>query len=503
MKRYKWSDFLWVCACLLLISCYDDQGNYNYNWVQDVFLKDELRDTMIERGTLLTLTPELYRTLEYGSEQLEPVDPDDYTYSWATGTGAVFSNNKDLNDTIWWATGSSAQVTYKITEKKSGVSWLYKFNLKVIQQLDKGLLFMTEDDNKQVELEIYASDAKGNKVHQTGILARSGFLYSGGGANCVANIESGYSSLSRNKYLLVSTGEGTGWLKLPDFTWNSKQMLDLLMVKQEPNRFVVRSAFQLSNAASFYFTADGGAYVHNTFNIIYTDFAYLNKVKFKAAPYIGGNNYAAILYNEDKQCFVTILPGSTGFDYPPSYCSSVAENLAYEGSNLIYMQQISGNNIVALLKDKEGKYRKLTYRFVGPPMNMMLNGSSSDLTADIAMMEDAEWKAIDFNLKYIYFVKDGRLYNYREGAGINACEYAKILFDGEEVALDEVVSLNVITNGSTGGDYRNVLFVATWSEENKGRVYVVKPENMESRNLIVQEVIEVDGKVKSVCNWSN
>ena len=203
MKRYKWSDFLWVCACLLLISCYDDQGNYNYNWVQDVFLKDELRDTMIERGTLLTLTPELYRTLEYGSEQLEPVDPDDYTYSWATGTGAVFSNNKDLNDTIWWATGSSAQVTYKITEKKSGVSWLYKFNLKVIQQLDKGLLFMTEDDNKQVELEIYASDAKGNKVHQTGILARSGFLYSGGGANCVANIESGYSSLSRNKYLFV------------------------------------------------------------------------------------------------------------------------------------------------------------------------------------------------------------------------------------------------------------------------------------------------------------
>ena len=69
--------------------------------------------------------------------------------------------------------------------------------------------------------------------------------------------------------------------------------------------------------------------------------------------------------------------------------------------------------------------------------------------------------------------------------------------------MDEVVSLNVITNGSTGGDYRNVLFVATWSEENKGRVYVVKPENTESRNLIVQEVIEVDGKVKSVCNWSN
>lgn len=97
------------------------------------------------------------------------------------------------------------------------------------------------------------------------------------------------------------------------------------------------------------------------------------------------------------------------------------------------MQQISGNNIVALLKDKEGKYRKLTYRFVGPPMNMMLNGSSSDLTADIAMMEDAEWKAIDFNLKYIYFVKDGRLYNYREGAGINACEYAKILFDGRKL----------------------------------------------------------------------
>lgn len=504
MKRYRWINLFWVCTCFLLASCYDDKGNYDYNWVQDVVLKNELRDTTIERGTLLTLTPELYRVTEHGSEQTEPADPDDYTYSWATGSGtSVFSTNKNLNDTIWLATGVSHQVTYKITEKKSGVSWLYKFNLKVIQHLDKGYLFMTEDEHKQVELEIYALDAQGNKVHQTGVLARSGFLYSGGGANCVANVAVG--NAVKNKYLLVATGEGTGWLKLPDFTWDSKQMLGMLMVKQEPGVFTIKSAFQLSSSAALYFTANGNAHVHNTFDIIYSDFAYLNQVKFKAAPYTGGNNYAAILYNEDRRCFCFFPQGNSGFDYPSSFCTDVAENLAYEGSTLIYMQQILNNRTVALIKDRKGKYWKLTYSVTGRPgkWDLALDGLPYELSSDIAMMEGVDWKVVDCNFKYIYFVKDGKLYNYREGAGVNACELVKVMNDGQEIALDEVVSLNVITNNSTGTDFRKKIYIATYSEENKGRVYVVEPESTESRHLIVQEIIELEGKVKSVCNWSN
>ncbi|MCM1032081.1 MAG: PKD-like family lipoprotein [Oscillibacter sp.] len=504
MKRYKGLSAILLGMSLLFSACYDDEGNYDYDWVQDVFLKNDLRDTTIERGTLFTLRPELLRRSEHGSDRSEPVNPDDYTYAWTTGTSSsAFSKNKDLNDTIWFATGASHQVTYKITEKKSGVSWLYKFNLKVIQHLDKGYLFMTEDEQKRVELELYALNAQGNKVHQTGVLARSGFPYGGGGAHCVANIAVG--NAVKNKYLLVATGEGTGWLNLPDFTWDVRQMLGILMVKQYPGVFTIKSAFQLSSSAALYFTAAGNAHVHNTFNIIYSDFAYLEQQKFRAAPYVGGNNYAAILYNEDKRCFCFFPQGNSGFDYPSSFCTNVAENLAYEGSSLIYMQQILNNRTVALIKDKEGKYWKLTFFVAGRPgkWDLALDGLPYELSADIIHMEDADWKVVDCNFKYIYFAKDGKLYNYREGAGINACEPVRVLENGSEVALDEVVSLNVIANNSTGTDFRKKIYIATYSRENKGRVYVVEPESTESRHLIVEEVILLEGKVKSLCNWSN
>lgn len=506
MKQYKWMNCLFAfCVGIVLSACYDDKGNYEYKWVQEVFLKEELRDTTVERGTVLTIRPELYRIVEHGTETSEQADPEDYTYSWNVGAGTTkLSENKDLNDTIWLSTGTTQQITYRITEKKSGVSWLYKFNLRVIQHLDKGYLFLTEDDNGLAEAEIYATDAQGKKVHQTGVLARSGFPYRGGGAYCVANLAVGHAV--KNKYLAVSTGEGAGWLTLPDFNWSSRQMLDLLMVKKLPELFSFKSVYQLSSAAALYFTAGGGVHVHNTYNIIYSDFAVLNQVKFKAAPYTGGNNYAAIIYNEDQHCFCFYGQGGQGFDFPGSFCTPVGEKLAFEGSSLIYMQPILNNKTAVVLKNKDGEYLKFTFKIAGRPGKWEMAQEEAEptrLLGNIAMIENAEWKAIDGYNSFLYFVVDGKLYNYREKGGIDNCELARVFKDGQEIVPDEIVSLNVITNNSTGSDFRKKIFIATYSDENKGRVYVVEPETSESRNLIVEEVIELEGKVKSVCNWSN
>lgn len=505
MKRNKWTNRLFsLCILIAAVACYDDKGNYEYNWVQDVFLKEDLQDTTVERGTALVLRPELYKIVERGSSLSEPVNPDDYTYSWTVGTGTTkLSENKDLNDTIWLATGASHQITYKITEKRTNVSWLYKFNLRVIQQLNSGYLFLTEDEQGRVEAEIYATDARGKKVHQSGILERSGFPYRGGGANCVASLAIGNAVL--NKYLMVSTGEGSGWLTLPDFNWKERQMMDFLMVKKIPGVFSIKSAYQLSKSAALYFTATGEAHVHNTYNIIYSDFAILNKMKFKAAPYVGGNNYAAIIYNEDRHCFCFYAQGSQGFDMPGSYCTPLKENLAHEGSSLIYMQQVSGNLTVAIIKDKDGTYQQLTFAITGRPglWELTERYAPTALLGNIAMIEQAQWIVADANNRFVYFALDGRLYNYRKDGGIDNCEPARVLKDGQEVPLDETVSLNVITNNSTGSSFQGKIYIATYSTENKGRIYIVKPETTESRNLIVEEVIELEGKVKSVCNWPN
>ena len=68
MKRNKWINCLFsLCIIVAATACYDDEGNYEYNWVQDVFLKEDLQDTTIERGTALVLRPELFKMVVRGS----------------------------------------------------------------------------------------------------------------------------------------------------------------------------------------------------------------------------------------------------------------------------------------------------------------------------------------------------------------------------------------------------------------------------------------------------
>ncbi len=50
-------------------------------------------------------------------------------------------------------------------------------------------------------------------------------------------------------------------------------------------------------------------------------------------------------------------------------------------------------------------------------------------------------------------------------------------------------------------DYKANIFVATYSETNKGKVYRLTPESTDSRNLTVEEVIDTEGAVKCITYW--
>ena len=90
------------------------------------------------------------------------------------------------------------------------------------------------------------------------------------------------------------------------------------------------------------------------------------------------------------------------------------------------------------------------------------------------------------------------MYNYREGAGIDACvKLENLTFEGEKVILDEITTMAVVTDGK----YNKNIVVATYSAGNKGNVYILQPDQSESRDLKVVEVIPIDGKVKSISYW--
>lgn len=499
MNRYKWMAILCLAIAGVCFSCYEDKGNYDYNWLNDVKFKTGIKDTItVQQGTVLKITPEPVIT-ENGDTVA--INPDNYTFSWEAvveyNKRELLSTDQDFNDTITLPIGKYYQINYTVTEKASGVSWMDRFYLYVVQRYTDGLIFMTEDDAKQVELEIYANDTEGNKIHETGIMARSGYPYRGGGAQLLSSIR-----FYNQRYLFMSTGEGTGWLKLPDFSWDDTQMVRMLMIMQEPVSYTFSNIDQFSIQISFCFTKDGNLHPFNTNNIIYTDVAYANLKKFKVAPWLGGFGNNAIFYDTDRGRFMLYASGMYGWQFPGSECTDVAEDVAFEGSTLLFMSRVSSNQTIAIVKDKDGLYWRCILGIGGGYYTPELTVEKYQLTSDISKMENADSKAIDWAYKNVYFTSGGKLYCYRMGSGIDACREVNFVIDNQNTSLSDVVSVIVVPNHISDPINENV-YVTTYNSQSGGKVYVTQPQASEPLNLNVNETISTVGRVKSLSRWSN
>ena len=179
-------------------------------------------------------------------------------------------------------------------------------------------------------------------------------------------------------------------------------------------------------------------------------------------------------------------------------CYEIDEASALAGSELIYMQTLlppNSSSAVAIIKDSEGKYQKCSFGTTmqpGKPLNRLSTlNVKEELQNNTSVLENAEHWIIDQTHGYIYCSIGDKLYTYRAGGGIESFEEVTI----EGVTLDNIVSLNVL-----GDDAENI-YVATYNEEDKGMVYILKPNETESRQLTVTEVIQTVGAVKRITKW--
>ncbi len=492
MIKYIYIGLISLLLASVLGACYEDKGNYNYDWVQDIDLTDVLRDTTVGHGHVLYLEVDLKKQILDSEDETEAANPEDYTFEWKALTDdgdVILSTNKDLNDTIWLASGLSYQVNYTVTEKKTGVSWISDFKLNVVEGVKGGFIFMTEDANRNVDIEIYADDTDGNKVRRTGLLSSSGFPYLSGGANSIAYTE---VNVWGGKRLWVATGEATGWLDMPDFSWKEKNMLRMIMLNPQPVSYTMKSMYYLNDQYMYFFTAEGNVHLLTRRGILSSDVAYVNNKKFQAAPYYGGDNTrAAILFDQDRKRFVSYAMQSGGM--VTAACYDIDDASAVPNSDLLYMQQLYNMGTVAIVKDEDGKYQRCQFSMV-PNKSDSYEGhldQMEELKGNAAMIEEAEYKIIDKMNGFLYFSIGNKLYTYRKG--VDECVEVNL----PDVNFDPIVSLNVLTEN----DYRANIFVATYSETNGGKVYRLTPESTDCRNLTVEEVIDTEGAVKCITYW--
>ena len=158
------------------------------------------------------------------------------------------------------------------------------------------------------------------------------------------------------------------------------------------------------------------------------------------------------------------------------------------------MQQLSSMNTVAIVKDEDGIYQRCQFSMIRNSTSGSYEGhldQKEELKGYAAMIEDAEYTVIDKLNGFLYFSIGNKLYTYRKG--IDECVEVNL----QGVNFDQNVSLNAIAHN----DYKANIFVATYSETNKGKVYRLTPESTDSRNLTVEEVIDTEGAVKCITYW--
>ncbi len=487
-----------------MIGCYGDKGNYDYHWIQDVKLDSLLRDTTVSRSQVLKIEVDLKKLIHGSEYETEAANPEDYTYEWkaikdqdqnSLKEDMVLGSEKDLNDTIWLSQGRY-QVNYTVMEKKSGVAWIAYFHLNVVNNYTGGHVFMTEDANQNVELELWASvPGQDERVHETGILARAGYPYTGGGANCVKNI-SGHAGLDG---LWVATGENTGFLNMPDFTWEETNLMSMYMVVPEEEYNIKHILYNGSARVLMFYNASGAIHLcpYRKINI-YSTITYLNNVEFEAAPYYGcareaAGSYGMLIWDRTNKRFVSYKLETNGSVNPSCYESS---SDTFDGYDLVYMTERSNNSdIMATMKDANGTYSVCDFRLrkndSGSPEGYLL--SSYEIDGDLS---NASYTVFDKSNGFFFWSEGNKIYvAYNpSNTDVASCEEVTLQdTDGNPVTItDEICSFTQCNNN---------LCIATWSDTNKGKAYIVSTNSTDSRLLTVQNIFETNNPVKSVTTW--
>lgn len=493
-------------ACLA--SCYDDKGNYDYHWVQDIYTDGILTDTTVARNGVLKKEVDLQKiVLQTETEtETETADPEDYTYEWkaiaraednSLSADVVLGTEKDLNDTINLPQGSY-QINYSVTEKNSGVTWITYFRLTVVNEYSGGYIFLTEDAEQNVEMELWAIvPSQEERVHETGVLANAGYPYTHGGANIVKNV----TGLSSMNGIWIATGENTGWLDLPDFTWEETNLMSMYMLVQEEEDYNVKNiAINTYDRALLLYSASGAIHI-SPFQqeILSTTMTYVDGMEFAAAPYYGGtlNQSAMIVYDQTAKRFVSYEFAMAAWNRVNAECYETTDvEDALEGYDLVNMSDHE-NTPVAVVKDSEGNYFVCNFGIRdnanGAPEGYIT--SQYQIEENTSTLENASYNIIDKANGFFYWSQGNKIYvSYHPSANVSECVEVTLQDEeGNPIALtDEIVSLT--TNGNT-------ICIATYSEANKGMVYMASSNSQDSRKLTISESFASINPVKSVTTW--
>lgn len=518
MKRIHIFGFLSFLLTGMLYSCFEDKGNYDYNYAPEVIVQGnegQLRDTIVKRGQRLTIIPDLQMLITNDGEHKDTVafESERFEYLWrvygrlTTDYNGILATTRNLDTIIDLPLSNNPyQVIYSVTDKETNVAWNFKFNLRVENRYENAWLFLVEDDNQMVDLTLYGKEVDNESenpwVWEEGVLSRSGFPYLGGGAKFVY-----YKSNTSSIY--VGTGEATGWIPKNELEWTDRYLVRLQMASMQPIDYTFEG---IEHASTWNFIGTAGdiypmgntGVIMEAVNILPPSVSGTGQYEtVKLAPFVGGLKLVKLLFDEtnNRMMYCNISTGN-----PTGNARLLPETAAISNHKLYFMQIYSSGNATVITKNlNDGKFYKYIYDTYASPTPAIIetteitNGNLLEETEGI--LERTKQYVCEYTNGTFYMTDGNKVYCLRN----NTLEEVTVLDPdnllGETFNGFDPVCL--MTRYTDIESTRGYIMVATYNTgtAKSGKVYFLEPNSTEPLQLTVRDYYKDMDRVKSISRF--
>lgn len=468
LKNIK-TQILFVTLFVLSISCSNDEGNYDYNKINELKVSGIEKTYTAYSGEHFKIFPNLNPTLDDGKNENR------YTYKWIIldplklkgEQQTLISTEKNLDIDLKVAP-AEYKAYYLIKDNETGITWQQLFTLTVVSSIYEGWLVLGDADGKaRLDMISIIPGVASAKII-TDILEYSGSaLHLKGNPVNVACFKNPLVSTQGYGIYVTASESGTSRLEENSFGWTLSQNLSYEIVDPSfPSNFAVDfmkpSGFQGEN---FFYSKGNIYYYYRAQGIRYS--LPQNRVDtetkvFYASPFIAENSGALgspVFYDRDGHRFLR-------YNCISGICSKMPPHTLLDWNNtnsdLIYMTTSKFNlaENFAVLKDiSTGKFNLLRFStaLTQTYYKEILNAPDFDKASKFAVSPDSG---------YLFYAVGSKLYEYDFGT-----QSAKLMLDK---GSDQITYIGFSSDAKT---FAKMIIVGSYGTTGKLELFGVPTVN--------------------------
>lgn len=382
-----------------------DKGNYTYNPINRVQIKNMESLYLVDYGRKLIVKP----TLEFTSDKQG--DTSNYSYQWVkeslsgyTPTPITLSIKRDLDTAITLDFGLY-DMYYRVTDKRTGVFTDAYFKLSVGAPTYEGWLLLCDLENGNSRLDMVSIRAAKVTLYNDILKTVNSAYTTNGSPAFVATTFTGLGPGNGSTAVFIGTNKNAAILGLDTFDYKPKYDMNQFVRSPDPIKDWTNARLHSFSYFSILNT-DNNIYPISAFNGILAPVNTQdgNGVYFKASRWAGFKGPEAIVFNETNKTFLR-YSGSTA-----TTCLTLPAGTLFNFTtdmDLLYMKYVPYNSgeVFAVLENKTTAKRYLARFTVAGKQNYF-----SEITGDGIL--SAEHFAVSPDLGYLFYNNGNKLYEY-------------------------------------------------------------------------------------------